>query len=66
LNRQLVWRVLLVLAVLGGSVALIMSWPIRLGLDLRGGTQIVLEARDTPQETVTADTVTRPRLFDRN
>jgi len=59
LNRQLVWRVLLVLAVLGGSVALVMTRPIRLGLDLRGGTQIVLEARDTADEPVTADTVTR-------
>ena len=59
MNRQLVWRVLLVLAVLGGSVALVMTRPIRLGLDLRGGTQIVLEARDTADEPVTADTVTR-------
>lgn len=59
MNRQLIWRVLLVLVVLVGSVALVMSRPVRLGLDLRGGTQIVLEARDTPEETVTADTVTR-------
>jgi SecD/SecF fusion protein len=59
LNRQFIWRVLLVLAVLGGSVALVISRPIRLGLDLRGGTQIVLEARDTQEETVTADTVSR-------
>ncbi len=59
MNRQLIWRVLLVLAVLGGSVALIMSRPIRLGLDLRGGTQIVLEARGTPDEIVTSDTVAR-------
>jgi SecD/SecF fusion protein len=59
LNRQLIWRVLLVLAVLAGSVALVISRPIRLGLDLRGGTQIVLEARDTPDETVTDDTISR-------
>jgi SecD/SecF fusion protein len=59
LNRQFIWRVLLVLAVLGGSVALVISRPIRLGLDLRGGTQIVLEAHDTREETVTADTVSR-------
>ena len=59
MKRHLIWRVLLVLAVLGGSVALVISQPIRLGLDLRGGTQIVLEARDTPEETVTTDTITR-------
>ncbi|MDQ3985510.1 MAG: protein translocase subunit SecD [Actinomycetota bacterium] len=33
--------------------------PIRLGLDLRGGTQIVLEAQATATQQVDADTVTR-------
>lgn len=59
MSRQLIWRALLVLAVLGGSAVLVVSRPVRLGLDLRGGTQIVLEASDSPVETVTADTVSR-------
>lgn len=59
MNRGLIWRAILVLAVLGGSIALIATREIRLGLDLRGGTQIVLEARDTDEVTVTSDTVVR-------
>lgn len=59
LSRQLVWRVLLVLAVLAGSAALGVSRPIRLGLDLRGGTQIVFETGGGPEETVADDTVSR-------
>lgn len=39
------WRALLVVAVLGAAIALLVFRPIRLGLDLRGGTQIVMEAR---------------------
>jgi SecD/SecF fusion protein len=33
--------------------------PARLGLDLRGGTQIVLEAKDSPDRRVDGDTVAR-------
>ncbi|WP_247614003.1 protein translocase subunit SecD [Streptomyces tagetis] len=33
---------------MGVSVAIALTTPIRLGLDLRGGTQIVLETRSTP------------------
>jgi SecD/SecF fusion protein len=47
------WRTFFVIAFLGGSVALILTRPVRLGLDLRGGTQIVLEASDT--DTVRVD-----------
>jgi SecD/SecF fusion protein len=59
LPRHVVWRALAVLAVIGGAVALVAARPIRLGLDLRGGTQIVLEAQDTETQQVDADTVTR-------
>src|SRR5919106_1727000 len=59
LTRHLVWRVLLVLAVLGTAVFLVASRPIRLGLDLEGGTQIVLQAQDTPSQQVTDDTLVR-------
>lgn len=59
MSRHLVWRALAVLAVIGGAAALVATRPIRLGLDLRGGTQIVLEAQDTETQQVDADTVTR-------
>ena len=59
MTRHLVWRVLLVLAVLGTAVFLVASRPIRLGLDLEGGTQIVLQAQDTPSQQVTDDTLVR-------
>ena len=53
------WRALLVVAVLGGAVALVLARPVRLGLDLEGGTQIVLQAQDTPRQKVDADTAAR-------
>jgi SecD/SecF fusion protein len=40
-------RALLALAVIVGSLAIALTTPVRLGLDLRGGTQIVLETRAT-------------------
>ena len=47
------WRIVIVAAAVIGAVWISATEPIRLGLDLRGGTQIVLEARDT--ETVEVD-----------
>jgi SecD/SecF fusion protein len=44
---------------MGAAIALLVTRPIRLGLDLRGGTQIVLEARATESQQVDADTVIR-------
>ncbi|MGW2888467.1 protein translocase subunit SecD [Streptomyces griseoruber] len=40
-------RALLALAVIVGSLAIALTMPVRLGLDLRGGTQILLETRST-------------------
>ncbi|WP_077801650.1 protein translocase subunit SecD [Streptomyces sp. JHA26] len=40
-------RALVALAVIAVSVAIAVTMPVRLGLDLRGGTQIVLETRST-------------------
>jgi SecD/SecF fusion protein len=57
--QQLRWRAVVVLAAVVGAAFLILTRPARLGLDLRGGTQIVLEARDTEQVTVDGDTVDR-------
>ncbi|MFB6775279.1 protein translocase subunit SecD [Streptomyces sp. NPDC056337] len=52
-SRSLNVRALVALAVLAASVAIALTLPIRLGLDLRGGTQIVLETKST--ETTEAD-----------
>jgi SecD/SecF fusion protein len=48
-----------VLLVLGAAGWLAVTRPARLGLDLRGGTQIVLEAKDSPDRRVDGDTVAR-------
>jgi len=42
-----------------GATALALTRPIRLGLDLRGGTQVVLEAQDTDRVTVDDDVAAR-------
>ncbi|MBQ1123836.1 protein translocase subunit SecD [Streptomyces sp. B15] len=42
------WRALLALAVVGVSLFFALTTPARLGLDLKGGTHIVLETRDGP------------------
>lgn len=59
MSRQLIWRTLLVLSVLAGAGALVLTKPARLGLDLRGGTQIVLEAKETADRALTEDTLVR-------
>ncbi|HEX2183877.1 MAG TPA: protein translocase subunit SecD, partial [Chloroflexota bacterium] len=53
------WRALIVVAVIAGAVALVATRPVRLGLDLEGGTQIVLEAQDTERQKVDSDTASR-------
>ncbi|MEX2538258.1 MAG: protein translocase subunit SecD [Actinomycetota bacterium] len=59
MSRRLGWRTFLVVVVACGSAALILSRPVRLGLDLRGGTQIVFEAIRGPGERLGSDTVDR-------
>jgi SecD/SecF fusion protein len=59
LSRHLGWRLVAVLLVLGAAGWLAVTRPARLGLDLRGGTQIVLEAKDSPGRPVDGDTVAR-------
>ncbi|SEG60205.1 protein translocase subunit secF /protein translocase subunit secD [Thermomonospora echinospora] len=46
MSRPLAWRALLALAIIAGSIYVALTQPAKLGLDLRGGTQIVLETRD--------------------
>jgi SecD/SecF fusion protein len=57
--QQLRWRAVLVVAVLVASGALMAARPARLGLDLRGGTQITLEAKEVGGRTLDGDTVHR-------
>lgn len=53
------WRALVVAFVIAGSVFVALTQPIRLGLDLRGGTQVVLEAQDTARVQVDGDVASR-------
>lgn len=61
-GRPLLVRALLSFAVLVGAVVLVVTNTPTLGLDLRGGTQIVLEARDSP--TVVADAESTDRALE--
>jgi SecD/SecF fusion protein len=61
-RRGLLGRALVSLAVLAASVYLLLTVAPRLGLDLRGGTQIVLETHDSP--TVTADAAATDRTVE--
>ncbi|MFC9284388.1 protein translocase subunit SecD [Streptomyces collinus] len=55
-------RALLALAVIAVSLYITVTVPVRLGLDLRGGTQIVLETR--PTATTGADRETTDRALE--
>jgi SecD/SecF fusion protein len=47
-SRAPLVRALIALAIVAGSLYVAVTTPARLGLDLRGGTQIVLETQDSP------------------
>ena len=53
------WRAVAVTVVVAGAVYLASTQPVRLGLDLEGGTQIVLEAQDTDRIVVNDDVAAR-------
>jgi SecD/SecF fusion protein len=59
LSRHLGWRLAAVLLLVGAAGWMVVTRPARLGLDLRGGTQIVLEATDSPDRRVDRDTLAR-------
>jgi SecD/SecF fusion protein len=61
-RRGLLGRALVSLAVLAATVYLLLTVAPRLGLDLRGGTQLVLETHDSP--TVTADAAATDRTVE--
>ncbi len=48
MSRGVIVRLLLVIGLLAGCAALALNIKPRLGLDLRGGTQIIMEASDGP------------------
>ena len=47
------------MAATAAAIYTVVSTPIQLGLDLRGGTQIILEAQDTADVVVTEEVTTR-------
>lgn len=55
------WRLVLVLAVvvIAAFIAFPIQGKVRLGLDLRGGVHIVLQAKGTPGNPVTSDSIER-------
>ncbi|GHI90424.1 protein translocase subunit SecDF [Streptomyces xanthophaeus] len=56
------WRAIVALAAVALSLYIALTQSPRLGLDLRGGTQIVLETRDSP--TVKADAASTDRALE--
>ncbi len=61
-SRATAWRALIALAVVAVSVFSALTNPPRLGLDLRGGTRIVLETQHSP--TVRADASATDRAME--
>ncbi|TXS52165.1 protein translocase subunit SecD [Streptomyces sp. t39] len=61
-RRATFWRALVALAVVGLSLYVALTTPARLGLDLRGGTRIVLETENSP--TVRADAAATDRALE--
>jgi len=59
MSRGAFVRLLLVLGLLGACVALGLNKEAKLGLDLRGGTQIMLQAKDTGRVEANAESVDR-------
>ncbi|EFQ83820.1 export membrane protein SecD [Aeromicrobium marinum DSM 15272] len=53
------WRALAALAVIAGVLALAFTQPAQLGLDLRGGTQIVFETQSTDRVEADAESTDR-------
>ena len=53
------WRLFWTVVSIGAAVYIVLNNPVNLGLDLRGGTQIVLEAQDTADVTVDSDVTAR-------
>src|SRR5690606_5196099 len=59
LRRGKGWRLLAILLVAAAAVAVLYTTPIRWGLDLQGGVQVVLEAQDVQGVQVTESLIDR-------
>lgn len=59
MSRPLLVRALVALAILVTSGYFVVTSPIKLGLDLRGGTQFMLETRDGPTTEANAESTDR-------
>ncbi|HEX6945919.1 MAG TPA: protein translocase subunit SecD [Acidimicrobiia bacterium] len=59
LSKGFGWRFVVSLLMIAGSAYLVATTQPRLGLDLRGGTQIVYEAQDTDSVTVDSTVIQR-------
>ncbi|ATL25266.1 protein translocase subunit SecD [Streptomyces formicae] len=62
MKRAPLWRAIVALAVVALSLYVALTQTARLGLDLRGGTQIVLETKNSP--TVKADAASTDRALE--
>ncbi|MBE3573878.1 MAG: protein translocase subunit SecD [Firmicutes bacterium] len=61
MRRGTEWRVIATLAVVGLFAVALASLPINLGLDLRGGVHVVLQAQPEPGHPITRDIMDRAR-----
>src|SRR2546430_11923109 len=58
-RRRNLFVLLLVAGLLLASVAVILTKPTRLGLDLKGGVSLIYQAKPTKQSAVTGDAINR-------
>ncbi len=59
-RRRSLFVLLVVVALIGGSIAVVATQPTRLGLDLQGGVQLIYHAEPTAQQkAVDAESMTR-------
>ncbi|MGE4169610.1 MAG: protein translocase subunit SecD [Candidatus Margulisiibacteriota bacterium] len=57
MKNRLKLQLLLVLAVFVATAFVLWRYPLNLGLDLQGGTQLIFEAEDTPKVSVDHDAI---------
>lgn len=59
MRRGLGWRLLGIVLVVVAAAATLYTMPIQWGLDLQGGVQVVMEAKETDQVRVTGEVIER-------
>ena len=58
-RRRSIFVLLVVVALIGGSIYVVLTMPTKLGLDLQGGSQLVYQAEPTAQQQVDPDAMQR-------